>query len=451
MVGPELLLVLAFWITKVITQYRLEKPYADRGEVPPRIQAKIAKYEAGAASRPPARPGARGYLRELWHDAWDDATERRQDHRAKRKADKQTATVGSTSTGSGRGTWRRFKDRVKGWAVWAITPLGEYQHSEPEQRDAQADNAEHADATDDPQESESESTNDPAATDSSDSQPAAPVDVPVDATAKVADPGEQYKPRHHGEASNDQPTTPPAPAASPTATPSDRPFPWHCSRCLSEGVEPSEELAEAAMQAHNCHPALHGPTPPLSDRIPQDDLDRWRNEMLGKCAYHQVRPGFDDEFCENPYSQGSRFCWEHRADKAQPTETSTNQEGGAMPQEITGNEALRSNLKEMQAGAKELADAMALAEAARAKILAASAASSDGVNGNVKFDASAVAAVNDINDNISPTTLSDWAQMADNVDASASAGLTALEKYVDSEALVAETGVSGKTLENAAA
>lgn len=107
----ELLIVfaLAGWITKVVTTHRVEHEYAKRGEVPPRVQLQIDRFNAGERASEPARPGARGYLCELWHDCWDDMTERHRRIRAGKKS----------------GEHPRLRDRVRQWFRWARTPLGE--------------------------------------------------------------------------------------------------------------------------------------------------------------------------------------------------------------------------------------------------------------------------------------------------------------------------------------
>lgn len=99
---------LAFLLTKVITTHREDMQYARRGEVPPRIEAKLAAFEAGTAPVRPARPGAKGYWRELWHDSWDDLTERHRRIRAAKKAGEHPHVV----------------ERLRNWWRWAVTPLG---------------------------------------------------------------------------------------------------------------------------------------------------------------------------------------------------------------------------------------------------------------------------------------------------------------------------------------
>lgn len=118
--------------------------------------------------------------------------------------------------------------------------------------------------------------------------------------------------------------------------------------------------------------------------------------------------------------------------------------------EVTSNEALRHNFQQMSTAAAKLADALAVAEAARNEIAALSRASQDGV-GAKRFDQGATAAANDVADNVDVATLSDWSGLADNVKAAADSGARALDKYIDSEALVASEGVDASTLESVAA
>jgi hypothetical protein len=118
--------------------------------------------------------------------------------------------------------------------------------------------------------------------------------------------------------------------------------------------------------------------------------------------------------------------------------------------EVQGNEDLRQNLTEIDAAAKQMADALAQVEAALARIKAAGSASADGVDAK-KFDPGVTAAVHEINDNVSVATLSTWHELADNAQGAAQAGIQSLEKYRDAEDVVQSNNVDGSTLESAAA
>lgn len=113
--------------------------------------------------------------------------------------------------------------------------------------------------------------------------------------------------------------------------------------------------------------------------------------------------------------------------------------------DVTTNEALRQNAAAMRAAGVQLAEALAMAEAAKKAIAAAANASVDGVSAGT-FDAGATAAVADVADQISASTLSAWAEIADNVIAGAQAIIDHLAKYQDAEDLVAQTGVDPGTL-----
>jgi hypothetical protein len=87
-VGLIVILIAAWAIAKLITNYKIDREYASQGLDSPRMRMKMAKAKSGevgpeAVAR--TRPGAAGYFRELWDDAWDDAAER---HRARRAAKK---------------------------------------------------------------------------------------------------------------------------------------------------------------------------------------------------------------------------------------------------------------------------------------------------------------------------------------------------------------------------
>jgi hypothetical protein len=129
--------------------------------------------------------------------------------------------------------------------------------------------------------------------------------------------------------------------------------------------------------------------------------------------------------------------------------TSTRSTGGspmtAPVADVMTNDDARRNFALMGEGAAELAQAAAMAEAARAKIAAGQAATADAMSGTA-FDSGAVAAVANIGDLVDNSTLANWCEIADNVGGYAQQGHAELDKYRDAEALVAQTGVHTDTL-----
>lgn len=91
---PITIMLLAAYLTKVVTTHQEDMEYARHGQDSPRYKMKLAKLAAAqkagqSGGKPPVRPGASGYMQELWRDAWEDLTERRRRTRQARKADAQ--------------------------------------------------------------------------------------------------------------------------------------------------------------------------------------------------------------------------------------------------------------------------------------------------------------------------------------------------------------------------
>lgn len=132
----------------------------------------------------------------------------------------------------------------------------------------------------------------------------------------------------------------------------------------------------------------------------------------------------------------------------QPTQgdAMTQPASAAAATEVNNNESAREAFTAMQAAAKEAADALAVLEAAKAKMQAAANSLADGVDATA-FDATATAAAHEAADVINVGDLAEWSEKFDVVDAAAANGLAALDKYRDAEDLVANEAVDGRTLE----
>lgn len=118
--------------------------------------------------------------------------------------------------------------------------------------------------------------------------------------------------------------------------------------------------------------------------------------------------------------------------------------------EVTVNDHARANFQKMLDGAAKLAEAAAMAEAARKEIDAAANANVDGMSMK-KFDGTATAAAEAVHQGVNLGTLSQWCELAGELTNAAQAGHDSLDKYRDSEDLVASEGVDGSTLDSAAA
>jgi hypothetical protein len=113
--------------------------------------------------------------------------------------------------------------------------------------------------------------------------------------------------------------------------------------------------------------------------------------------------------------------------------------------EVQTNEDARRNFQAMADAAAEAADALVALEVARAKMVAASQATADGMSAKA-FDTGATAAANEAADAIGLDTLGGWAEKIDAVRGAADKGLAGLDKYRDAEAQVAEERIDPTTL-----
>ncbi len=125
-----------------------------------------------------------------------------------------------------------------------------------------------------------------------------------------------------------------------------------------------------------------------------------------------------------------------------PTQTPA----GDAATEVTNNETARQAFTNMKGAAAEAADALAVLEVAKAKLAAAANSLADGVDAT-RFDATATSAAHEAADAINVGTLAEWSERFDTAGTAAQSGLTALDRYLDAEDLVASEGVDAQTLE----
>jgi hypothetical protein len=127
------------------------------------------------------------------------------------------------------------------------------------------------------------------------------------------------------------------------------------------------------------------------------------------------------------------------------TRTTGNGATAGQAAEVNTNEDARRAFQAMDKAAARLAEAAALAESARAELAALATAGADGMAAKA-FDAAATQAAVEAVDTVSLGTLSDWSAAADACGAAARRGLASLDKYRDSEDLVATEQVDPTTL-----
>lgn len=120
--------------------------------------------------------------------------------------------------------------------------------------------------------------------------------------------------------------------------------------------------------------------------------------------------------------------------------------------DVHTNEALRQAADQIAEGAAELAEAAAMAERARAKMAAAAHGASEAVSAT-SFDSGATAAAHAASDAagaVTDTTISQWCEKSEAAGAAAQQMKASLEKYRDSEDLVASERIDARVLEPSA-
>lgn len=241
-----------------------------------------------------------------------------------------------------------------------------------------------------------------------------------------------------------------------TGCPTCRPpkFGWRCDNCgrSHEGFGCPTAARDDA-DATPCTPTIPEPTMTDADReadenaaYPATPVPNWvADAMYGyDTAAHQrdleTRHG-PTVFGDNP----------HHYPLPQPAPGGTIMTAPTVA-EVHTNEALRQAAGDMKAGAAKLAEAASQAEAARAQMAAAAQAASDAVSAT-SFDGGATAASHAASDAagaVSDTTISQWCEKSDAVAGAADQVLASLEKYRDSEDLVASERIDARVLEPSA-
>ncbi|TDB80173.1 hypothetical protein [Micromonospora sp. KC721] len=99
--------------------------------------------------------------------------------------------------------------------------------------------------------------------------------------------------------------------AIPDPAPDVPTYRWRCPRCRA-GQSGFDTLtaAETAAAKHICLMSADAPAP--TTPFSQDDVERIRNELYGKCAHREIREGLPDEWCDNPVGTDSPYCATHQ-------------------------------------------------------------------------------------------------------------------------------------------
>lgn len=114
--------------------------------------------------------------------------------------------------------------------------------------------------------------------------------------------------------------------------------------------------------------------------------------------------------------------------------------------EVNNNEDARIALTAVASAAAEAADALGALEAAKAKLQAAANGTLEGMSGK-RFDAAATGAAAAAADAINVGDLAEWSEKFDTAEAEARSALRHLDKYLDSEDLIASNNVDASTLQ----
>ncbi|WP_420118133.1 hypothetical protein [Micromonospora sp.] len=342
-------------VAKIAVLLLEDASYAVRGKQSPRRQARARaqataqKADGPAGASAPAGAGrtgstvaaADGYLAGLIEDATERARARRRRAVARKRG--AQAVDGVVVVGDDDGRWYADCD-LCGWSsrpfrIEANAQGAGRDHTRTEHPDQYTGQPEPTPSGGDSTESTA-----PAPGDSQAEEPRRPALRVIPGGAQNAtDPAPVGTPTAAGDPAGGQE---PAPGVvhtgqhpycltpcGPTCTaPSPKPrFGWRCGRCgqRAEGFE-SFEAAEQASVGHQC-----ATTPPAdADTVPagppsQEDVERIRNDLFGRCAYREVRDGFPDQWCDNPGGgPEGPFCDEHRQAPATPEASTTAAEPG---------------------------------------------------------------------------------------------------------------------------
>jgi hypothetical protein len=137
----------------------------------------------------------------------------------------------------------------------------------------------------------------------------------------------------------------------------------------------------------------------------------------------------------------------------EPTTTNTTERKPAMPNtttavatEVNNNDDARIALTTVAAAAAEAAEALSILEIAKAKLQAAANGTLEGMSGK-RFDMGATTSAAAAAEAINVGDLAEWSEKFDTAESEARSGLRALDKYLDSEELIADNNVDATTLQ----
>lgn len=232
--------------------------------------------------------------------------------------------------------------------------------------------------------------------------------------------------------SSDEPGTPGEPA---TATP-----------------EPNPALGSAGEQSDV--PAADGsttepdPTPapgvaPAPDVDPEPPAEPSATEPVPASATDT--PGTADAEPGEPSDQAAADAGDDNNTSEEPPMTTP-----TTAVEVNNNTDLRMLFKANLEDARELLDLVAHMET-DLNTLAYSGREASDYTSSARFDASAAAAAADILSMVNAATITTWAELADTVAHTSTTGLDSLQKWLDTEQVIAEQRVDGSTLAAAGA
>lgn len=415
-------MVLSGFITKWVQNGRTDREYAKQGMVSPRHQVRLKRLNSAGITPKTGGGPLRDYLAALWADAWLDAAERRRIRRANRPPYDPTKPRFAT----------RFADRVDAAVLGGL---------------ARARRRWGVRAADD--------------------EPTAPVRAEqkrphVPGTWTVGPDGQRVP-----LASPPEPESSPAPG---TGTGSTRDPGVHATSQPADAETGNRPIDSESFRFDH-DPTVDSRNPDAyakyAARLDEVCPGWWNSpKLVAGSELHQLaqvrrdreaRPGATGGGSEGGDSDADHapasvnFNHEPSSERTS-TMMQTNHPSAGGPgyesSEVNTNEEARRAFARMKDAAARGADALAALEEARAAIAASAQGLADGMSAK-RFDQGATAAANEAVDAINLGTVAGWSEQLDTVQAAASKGLSDLDKYRDSEELVAAEQVDTSTLDSA--
>jgi hypothetical protein len=212
----------------------------------------------------------------------------------------------------------------------------------------------------------------------------------------------------------------------------------------SRGWEKTKNAARVLVEPVPTKPERRAADSAVADRTPDDPNAQPADDGLGELDQMLDRQSGVAPDVNEPDPESGATC--ETSDEGAVMSVDT---AAAAATEVQDNEAARRNFQAQSDAAGDAADALAAYEAALAR-LSAAAGAAEGMSAQ-GFDSGAVQAQANIADQVPGGDIAAAVGALEEIKAEAESGLKSLEKYRDSEDLVAAERINAKTLESTSA